>query len=107
GKDTLEGNAGADRLDGGKGNDILSGGASRDTFVFRDGSQRDRILDANRFDTVELDSDLWNGRLSVDQVIRRFASEEGDDVVLNFAGKDRLILENFNFRELDDVLEIV
>ncbi|MEM9794255.1 MAG: hypothetical protein AAF848_15025, partial [Pseudomonadota bacterium] len=92
---------------GGTGNDIMEGGKGSDTFVFLDGSGRDRILDASKKDVVELDSGLWRGSLDVDQVIDRFASREDGDVWLKFSGKDVLILEDFRLGDLEDVLQIV
>lgn len=41
----LIGNGAANAIDGGAGNDRLTGGGSADTFVFRDGSQRDVVTD--------------------------------------------------------------
>ncbi len=45
GGDVLDGGAGNDRLSGGGGNDLVTGGAGEDVFVFRSGSQIDRITD--------------------------------------------------------------
>lgn len=49
GKDWLYGDGGKDHIEGGKGHDKMWGGHDCDTFVFRDGDGRDKVLD---FDAV-------------------------------------------------------
>ena len=96
GRDDLRGGSGNDRLEGGRGNDdTMNGGGGRDTIVFgrRDGKDVFEDFRNNR-DTIELDSDLWNGDLSVNEVLDRFASVEGDSIVLDF-GRDELTIQDF------------
>ena len=47
GKDWLYGDKGKDHIEGGKGHDKMWGGDDCDTFVFRDGDGKDKILDFN------------------------------------------------------------
>lgn len=95
GDDDLRGGAQKDWLDGGAGNDDLRGGRQADTFVFRDG--HDRALDFKRHqgDRIALDSDLWSGSLTAQQVIDRFASVSGGAVVFDF-GSDSLTVSGLN-----------
>ena len=57
GNDRLFGGLGNDTLDGGTGNDVLHGGAGFDTFVYRQGSGRDIVLDFGSGDIVDLTSE--------------------------------------------------
>lgn len=99
GDDALYGQAGRDRLDGGAGDDLLSGGSGRDTFVFRSG--QDVALDFNApLDRIALDDGLWAGNLSPDQVVDRFATDTGTDIVLDFGDGNSLRLEGFDDLEL-------
>ncbi|SNS21888.1 calcium-binding protein [Tropicimonas sediminicola] len=93
GRDRLDGGAGDDRLNGGRGADQMTGGAGADSFVFSAGNGRDVIADfENDIDGIELDSGLWNNDLTARQVLKRFATDTGDDVVLAF-GDDMLLVK--------------
>jgi serralysin len=95
GNDRIFGNAGRDFLEGGTGSDVLLGGKGRDTFVFRQDFDRGKIKDfTDDVDTLRLQDTLWNGNKSVAQVISKFASVVGDDVVFDF-GSDVLTLKGF------------
>jgi Ca2+-binding RTX toxin-like protein len=54
GDDTLRGRDGDDMLTGGTGNDVLRGGAGQDVFVFRAYDGRDRIVDFEVGDRIDL-----------------------------------------------------
>ncbi|MGQ0567140.1 MAG: S8 family serine peptidase [Gemmobacter sp.] len=96
GNDTVEGGLGNDRVNGGIGNDLLDGGLGvdemtggdgTDTFVFGAGYRRDIITDfTDNVDTIQISRDLWraNLTLSVAQLIDRFATVVGTDVVFDF-----------------------
>jgi len=84
GNDILRGGRGADVLDGGNGDDTLMGGIGRDrlvggtgadTFVFKVGWAVDRISDfEDDVDTIRLDSSLWGGGLTVQQMLDIYGS---------------------------------
>ncbi len=52
--DVVRGEAGDDRLDGGGDNDLLYGGTGSDIFVFTPGSGRDKIMDFEAQDRIDL-----------------------------------------------------
>lgn len=92
GNDVLLGGVGKDTLDGGAGRDRMTGGAGADTFVFGKGDGHDRITDfTDDVDTLTLDSALWKGTLTVNEVLTRFAHVAGGSVVLDF-GADEITL---------------
>ncbi|MGR3640646.1 M10 family metallopeptidase [Alterinioella nitratireducens] len=114
GNDTLLGNADRDKLIGGNGSDILKGGSGndvvngtkgnldkmwgqggRDAFIYRDGFGADRIMDfEDNRDTIRLDDNLWVGNLSVQQVLNQFATDTGNNILLDFGGGDTLLIRN-------------
>ena len=95
GNDTLLAGGGADILDGGRGRDVLNGGKGADTFVFGKKYGKDVIQDfKNNVDTIVLDDALWRGDLSVREMLDKYASVVGDDIVLDF-GKHELKIEDF------------
>lgn len=100
GDDKLMGFSGADWLDGGAGNDILTGGGGRDTFVFNEGS--DRITDfAAHVDIVLLDTDLWIGTRTAQDIMDHFATKTSDQITLDF-GADQLVFEgDYSLAEIE------
>ncbi len=107
GADVLSGGDGKDRLDGGSGNDSLTGGAGGDCFVFGMGYGRDTVQDfADDIDTLTLDSNLWNGDLSAQEVLDRFATLRGGDVVLDFGTDELRIDGKIDIQDLVDDLII-
>ncbi len=94
GRDTLLGGAGEDQLHAGRGNDRMTGGADADVFMFRANGGHDSIVDFETgVDRLGLDVDLWAGQtLSAQQVINRFASDTGTDIVLIFDGGEQVTL---------------
>ncbi len=109
GADRLYGSKGADVLKGSTGNDILRGGSGNDTFVFRDGDDKDEIRDFQRGkDTLKLDSDLWSGSKTKQEIVDDFATVVGGDVVFNFGGGDVLTVSNVsNPNSLVDDISII
>jgi len=106
--DRLFGGAGADTLDGGKGRDALTGGKGPDTFVFKKFYGKDTIRDfKDDVDTILFDKNLWNGTLNKQQVINKFASVVGTDMVFDF-GKHELTIKDFTeLSEIRDDFEII
>lgn len=96
GADRIWGDAGSDRIDGGKGNDRLTGGGSADVFVFGPKSGKDRITDfTDDRDTLKLDTDLWEGTLTKQQVLDRFATVTEVGLFLTFDAA-RVRLDGFD-----------
>ncbi|MEP3299370.1 MAG: calcium-binding protein [Pseudoruegeria sp.] len=92
--DTLNGDGGNDTLDGGANKDVLTGGDGKDTFVFNLGSSRDAITDfEDNIDTISLDSALWGGGLTEQDVVDNFGKVKDGNIVLNFGNNDILTLE--------------
>lgn len=93
GKDALDGGSGDDRLDGGNGRDILTGGSGSDVFVFADGYGKDRVEDFDpTVDSIQLDSDLWQGNLDASEVLNTYGRVGKNGVVLDFGEGDVLLL---------------
>ena len=93
GNDLLQGGEDGDSLTGGVGDDTLTGGAGIDTIVFGLGDGADRWTDYSADDFIELDSALWSGTLTADQVVTTFGSDSAGDFVLDFGSGDTLTLE--------------
>ena len=98
-KDKLFGNKGADTLNGGAGRDQLTGGKGRDTFVFTQGNGQDVIRDFLRGDdTLALNISAVTSLGD----LQSLATQSGGDLVLDFAGSDKLTLLDTTFAELTD-----
>lgn len=108
GNDRLFGGKGKDLLDGGRNNDALTGGGGEDIFMFRNRYGKDVIRDfTDNKDTLKLDDNLWNGTLTRKQVLKKFASTEDGDLVLDF-GQNELTLRNFDtISDLFNDLQII
>ncbi|MEC7257784.1 MAG: calcium-binding protein, partial [Pseudomonadota bacterium] len=98
GDDELSGGKGADIVGGGAGDDVLSGGPGRDTFIFKEGFDRDIIRDFRQGrDSIELDLALFEDlgfAPSGQEVVDIFGT-------LNNAGK----VLTFNFGD-GDILKV-
>ena len=90
----LNGSDGADRLDGAGGADTLRGGAGRDSFVFREGSGRDRVTD---FDAAR-DRLVFEGLGEADLSLR----EAGARTIIEWGAGDRLDILSTTGLTLDD-----
>jgi len=105
GADHLIGGAGHDRYEGGLGDDILvddGPDGQSDTFVFPSGGGNDLVSGYDPgFNILELDSALWGGGLSAQQVVDLFAFESsaGTTIMLDF-GSDSILLVNENGLDL-------
>lgn len=111
GNDVLNGGADGDRLLGGIGDDMLIGGLGPDTFIFAPGAGDDVIADFSRAerDVLRFDDALWsNQRLTAEEVVQRYASVEGGDVVFSFADGTSVRLDGVTTTTgLAAVIEIV
>lgn len=94
GNDVLFANQGLDVLDGGAGNDTLTGGSLADVFIY--GSGLDKITDMSFDDTVRLDTDLWTGTLSAEQVIEQFGRVHYQNLILDFGNGNELQFTGMN-----------
>lgn len=96
GDDTLDGGAGNDVLIGGKGADIYIGGSGADTMVFSPTSGQVVDVITSFEDTGGISDDLIDvsayGFVSVASIT---ASADGDDVLLDFGGGDRVRLQGY------------
>ena len=92
----MKGGSGNDVLNGARGDlDKMWGQGGRDSFIYRDGFGEDRIMDfRDDFDTIRLDDNLWVGNLSVQQVLNQFATDTGNNILLDFGGGDTLLIRN-------------
>ena len=94
GDDTLYGGTGDDRLDGGKGTNLLAGGSGEDRFVLQVGTNTVTDFELG-VDILELHAySLWGQRdFTVEEVLDRWGSVEGPDVVLEFKLRGTIVLE--------------
>lgn len=101
GNDILNGGTGNDILNGGTGIDKIRGGPGNDVFVFKEGSDRDLILDfQNNIDTIRL---LDLGVFNFAQA-RTFAKQSASNVVFDFGDGDILTIQNTTINALGDDL---
>ncbi|MCR9214546.1 MAG: peroxidase [Proteobacteria bacterium] len=98
GNDLILGFDGDDTLSGGSGNDQMEGGQGDDLFVFDVDFGEDVISDFNRRD----DSlDLTLLELDSVQDVKDLATQDGDQLVLDFGDGNVLTLENTRLRDID------
>lgn len=103
GNDTLFGDAGRDRIDGGAGRDILTGGAGADVFVFKTGYGSDRISDFKATTTAHdrLDLSDWTVVYNYTDLVKNHMSQVGNNVLIDGAGTDQIVLSNVKIAQLD------
>ena len=107
GADSIYGGAGNDVLDGGAGNDIMVGGSGGDRFIFSSGGDRIKDFDP-KFDKLILESDLWEGLKSSNQVLNQFGSIEIGNLVLDFGEGNQLTLYGIsNMVEIGGQIEFI
>lgn len=89
GNNKIHGMGGQDSIEGGKGNDRLWGGDDIDSFVFRGGSGKDKVMDfVAGVDQIEFRG--WHKIDSYDDVLDH-ASFKGGDMTIT-AGKDQIVI---------------
>lgn len=98
GDDYLNGGAHADRLDGGLGDDTLRGGQNNDTFVFNGGSDviEDFTFAHNDRIAIEAAAITAVAGLTGLEIVSRYASVVGGQVVFDFGGGNLLTLEGIS-----------
>ena len=90
-RNVIHGGQGADTITGGAGNDLLTGNKGADDFIFAAGSGRDTIADYSKTaDFATLDSGLWSGSLTAQQVLNTYGVIRAGHLVLDF-GADELV----------------
>lgn len=98
GNDTIRGMAGNDRIGGGDGADVLWGNAGRDTFVFRTGDDKDRIMDFQDGDRVDL-TDL-RSITSWSDLKANHLRQYNDHAVIDGGNGDKLVIEHTSIHDL-------
>lgn len=101
GADIIKALGGSDIVEGGTGSDRLSGGKASDTFVFHDAEGFDRVLD---FDSTGGDHDVIDlssltSVVNFSQVRRHFV-QHGDDLTIDFAGRNDILLVDTDSHDL-------
>ncbi|MEX0339121.1 MAG: hypothetical protein AB3N11_08795 [Arenibacterium sp.] len=107
GRDRLDGGKGRDTLDGGKGNDRLKGGSGQDQFVFEKRDGRDVVLDFHDdIDQIEISAAMMGrGAKTVERLLEDFASQNGDDLILDFGRRGEIEIRDTTVTEIaDDIL---
>ncbi|OCP06340.1 MULTISPECIES: family 16 glycosylhydrolase [unclassified Ensifer] len=94
----LTGGSGSQTIDGRAGNDVLIGSGGADTFVFEYGNGSDLITDFSSNDTIRLDG---YGLTSFQEVLAN-ATEKGDDLRLQLADGESLVLEDTTADQLQE-----
>lgn len=96
GDNILRGGDSGDYLNGGKGNDRLHGEGGLDMFFFGTGGGKDRIMDFEDGDVINLGA--WDG-IARFAAVKRHAEDRGDNVWIT-EGKDTLIIVGVSKSEL-------
>lgn len=96
GDNKISGLGGNDELRGQKGNDVLTGGADMDTFYFFRNNGRDVITD---FEAGVDHISLYSVR-DKDDFERLSIRQAGDDVVIDLAGNNQLVLRDIEKNDL-------
>jgi Ca2+-binding RTX toxin-like protein len=103
GNDFLVGGSGNDRLEGQGGTDVLSGGLHNDTFVFEGAFGHDTVTDFNSLeDQLTILAPEALTTLTKEELIREFATELGNDVVIDLDAERSITLRNMTLEELEE-----
>ena len=94
GDDFIHGGRGDDVLDGGPGDDTMVGGPGADVFIFREGHDTLLIQDFSFSDQdmLHLDSELWDGDMTAEEVLAMYGSVEDGKIILDFGDGDVITL---------------
>lgn len=98
GNNELWGGPGNDYIHAGPGDDTVTGGPGADVFVFKKGDQNLTITDfsPDQNDTLLLQSALFGGSMSANDVIASYAQVSNGSVVFNFGGGDMITLQGIS-----------
>ncbi|MBM2576092.1 hypothetical protein JQC91_07225 [Jannaschia sp. Os4] len=103
GDDRMNGGGGADTIEGGKGNDRLRGGGGADTFVFAPGEGRDRVTDfTDGADRIDISAFFPGPSIATWRDATDSVRERDGDVVIEWAGGGRLVLDDVRLVQLTD-----
>ena len=102
GNDTLKGGNGNDLLYAGDDNNHLFGGSGADTFVFEleTGTNTIHDFEANK-DKIDL-SLVSDEILNLFQLQSYHMTESGSDVIIDWSGADKIVIENASLNDLDE-----
>lgn len=99
GVDDIRGCKGHDLIAGGGGNDRLQGNAGDDTFIFGQGSGRDRIVDFDRSGDDSLD--LTDFGFADFEALSQNMVQIGDHVLIDLGDGDEILLLNTNILDIE------
>jgi Ca2+-binding RTX toxin-like protein len=100
GNNHLIGNAGKNILAGGLGDDALTGHGGADVFVFKTGDERDTITDADFSGKHHDVIDLIRDDIDSFAELKHHMSQHGENVVIDFSGGDKLIIDHVDIHDL-------
>jgi Ca2+-binding RTX toxin-like protein len=100
GNNNIVGNEGKNVLAGGLGDDVLTGHGGADVFVFKTGDERDTITDADLSGKHHDVIDLIRDDIDSFAELKHHMSQHGDNVVIDFGGGDKLILDHVDIHDL-------
>ncbi|MCB1517579.1 MAG: M10 family metallopeptidase C-terminal domain-containing protein [Hyphomicrobiaceae bacterium] len=104
----LTGQKGNDLLDGKKGNDVLKGGGGDDRFVFAKNYDHDTIIGfRDDHDVLLLNDNLLKNPMSKSKLLKTFAEQHKDGVVLDFGHGDVLKIKGIEIAQLKDDIYFV
>ncbi|WP_056038680.1 calcium-binding protein [Loktanella sp. 3ANDIMAR09] len=106
GDDTLLGGDGDDWLDAGAGLGILTGGAGADSFVFTQGAATVTDFDP-LMDRIMIETDLWGGGISRDDLMFLYGRMDGADAILSFGDDTALTVAGTTLDTLADTLVFI
>ncbi|WP_319004509.1 calcium-binding protein [Loktanella gaetbuli] len=106
GDDTLLGGDGDDWLDAGAGLGILTGGAGADSFVFTQGAAIVTDFDP-LVDRIMIETDLWGGGISRDDLMFLYGRMAGADATLDFGDDTALTVAGTTLDTLADTLVFI
>ncbi len=108
GNDTLFGAAGDDYLMGGTGADAIYAGPGADDIIFNDGDGADTLYFFSLTDdALVLDSTIWGGGLTAQQVVDTYGADSGNDYVLDFGDGDIVTFSDQAGANIVGALDIV
>lgn len=95
GADTIDGTGGEDAIDGQEGDDLLQGSFAADTYLFDVGDGNDRIVDAQFFNSDNINTIRLRGVDPADILVERIVEGgSAQDALLRYGATDSILLEN-------------